>query len=448
MAEPRPVSYMMKSELLEELRGYGANVNPAWTQQELRVVTREERLERGLAKAKDGVKLPTKKEDLIKMCTEEGLVIGPKATCATMRLLLRDFLEAQISGSTLINFGKYDGHTYDELKEKQPGYLAWAIKTADENKDCSHSQCPHQLAAQPVPQPAPLPVAVATAASATAPSIAAITAQLQPLTPLPVAVAVTAAAVYAGGLALPALPATAMQLIMEAVRDARTLEHISLADRQWQQQVSPLLRCSKPGCNGRRDKQLRCGHKICVQCWGLSCPCQPALRGDLRALQRLQLHAWQHGPAHLRARPRQRSTYVFRRRAERGYRPENGGQSYSRWIMRPTETRRAPFNSPEVDRAETAAATHVRAPNAHPAVRCWHFRRTTTSAGEPQFSAKVFFVSGNTTTETKTDAVLESLSFDRFESQRPAATEEESVLQIVAQIVAQIAERPDVYSFF
>ncbi|CAE8594596.1 unnamed protein product, partial [Polarella glacialis] len=139
MAEPRPVSYMMKSELLEELRGYGANVNPAWTQQELRVVTREERLERGLAKAKDGVKLPTKKEDLIKMCTEEGLVIGSKATCATMRLLLRDFLEAQISGSTLINFGKYDGHTYDELKEKQPGYLAWAIKTADENKDCSRA---------------------------------------------------------------------------------------------------------------------------------------------------------------------------------------------------------------------------------------------------------------------------------------------------------------------
>ncbi|CAE8725915.1 unnamed protein product [Polarella glacialis] len=139
MAEPRPVSYMMKNELLEELRGYGANVNPAWTQQELRVVTREERLERGLAKAKDGVKMPTKKEDLIKMCTQEGLVIGPKATCATMRLLLRDFLEAQISGSTLINFGKYDGHTYDELKEKQPGYLAWAIKTADENKDCSRA---------------------------------------------------------------------------------------------------------------------------------------------------------------------------------------------------------------------------------------------------------------------------------------------------------------------
>ncbi|CAE8740947.1 unnamed protein product [Polarella glacialis] len=139
MAELRPVSYMMKNELLEELRGYGANVNPAWTQQELRVVTREERLERGLAKAKDGAKLPTKKEDLIKMCTEEGLVIGPKATCATMRLLLRDFLEAQISGSTVINFGKYDGHTYDELKEKQPGYLAWVIKTADENKDCSRA---------------------------------------------------------------------------------------------------------------------------------------------------------------------------------------------------------------------------------------------------------------------------------------------------------------------
>ncbi|CAE8614373.1 unnamed protein product [Polarella glacialis] len=77
MAEPRPVSYMMKNELLEELRGYGANVNPAWTQQELRVVTREERLERGLAKAKDGVKLPTKKEDLIKMCTAEGLASAP-----------------------------------------------------------------------------------------------------------------------------------------------------------------------------------------------------------------------------------------------------------------------------------------------------------------------------------------------------------------------------------
>ncbi|CAE8633213.1 unnamed protein product, partial [Polarella glacialis] len=139
MAEPRPVSYMTKNELLEELRGYGANVNPAWTQQELRVVTREERLERGLAKAKDGVKLPTKKEDLIKMCAEEGLVIGPKATCAMMKLLLRDFLEAQISGSTLINFGKYDGHTYDELKQKQPGYLAWVIKTAAETKDCSRA---------------------------------------------------------------------------------------------------------------------------------------------------------------------------------------------------------------------------------------------------------------------------------------------------------------------
>jgi hypothetical protein len=76
---------------------------------------------------------------LIKMCTEEGLVIGPKATCATMKLLLRDFLEAQVSGSTLINFGKYDGHTYDELKRKQPGYLAWAIKTAAETKDCSRA---------------------------------------------------------------------------------------------------------------------------------------------------------------------------------------------------------------------------------------------------------------------------------------------------------------------
>ncbi|CAE8727758.1 unnamed protein product, partial [Polarella glacialis] len=139
MAELRPVSYMMKNELLEELCGYGADVNPAWTQQELRVVTREERLDRGLAKAKDGVKLPTKKGDLIKMCSEEGLVIGPKATCATMRLLLRDFLEAQISGGAVINFGKYDGHTYDELKEKQPGYLAWVIKTADENKDCSRA---------------------------------------------------------------------------------------------------------------------------------------------------------------------------------------------------------------------------------------------------------------------------------------------------------------------
>ncbi|CAE8612681.1 unnamed protein product [Polarella glacialis] len=139
MAELRPASYMMKNELLEELRGYGANVNPAWTQQELRVVTREERLDRGLGKAKDGVKLPTSKADLVKMCSEEGLVIGPKATCATMRLLLRDFLEAQISGSTVINFGKYDGYTYDELEEKHPNYLTWVIETADKNKDCSRA---------------------------------------------------------------------------------------------------------------------------------------------------------------------------------------------------------------------------------------------------------------------------------------------------------------------
>ncbi|CAE8668297.1 unnamed protein product [Polarella glacialis] len=235
-----------------------------------------------------------------------------------------------------------------------------------------------------------------------------------------------------------------MQLIMEAVRDARTLEHISLADRQWQQQVSPLLRCSKPGCNGRRDKQLRCGHKICVQCWDLSCPCPRcgAICGRFSGCNSMRGNTDPRTSEPDRGSEAPTSSGVGQSEAQvAGYRPENGGQSYSRWIMRPTETRRAPFNIPEVDRAETAAATHVRAPNAHPAVRYWHFRRTTTSAGEPQFSAKVFFVSGNTTTETKTDAVLESLSFARFESLWPAATEEESVLQIVAQI----AERPDVY---
>jgi hypothetical protein len=129
--ELKAISSLTKQELLQELTEAGQSPDPKWTVPELRALLSEYRAKWN-PQAASGKGLSTlTKQQLQEECDRYNIPYDSKMTRGVLMLKLRYAIESQeVSGNTVITFGKHKGMLYKEVLATKPKYVEWAIETA------------------------------------------------------------------------------------------------------------------------------------------------------------------------------------------------------------------------------------------------------------------------------------------------------------------------------
>jgi hypothetical protein len=142
---------MNKEALIEEARLLGLDVRGA-TAAQLRVLLRTAREDGGTARPKLTIRglSSMKKDKLLELAQAKGIPGYKDLTVEELRLRLQGWsLESaaatgrvahpptKISGSDVVNFGRYRGETYLHILRQRTQYASWVVHQLESSPECS-----------------------------------------------------------------------------------------------------------------------------------------------------------------------------------------------------------------------------------------------------------------------------------------------------------------------
>ena len=129
------INSMRKAEVVALLEDYGLPFSPAWTVGELKQTAKEHLFPKNDSSALRSMRSLNglKKADLIRKAEEVGANTTQHMNAPQLRLSIRQAILARTTpeGGDFMGFGKHATKTYQQVKDLDESYCAWAVKECD-----------------------------------------------------------------------------------------------------------------------------------------------------------------------------------------------------------------------------------------------------------------------------------------------------------------------------